>query len=74
MSRPLVRLEQTLPGMDNVCIIFDNYRCYNAHKIGEVTAQHGVTFRLLSSYSPMLNLIEEVFGEIKANIQPDDGA
>jgi hypothetical protein len=40
-------------------------RCHNAQEIEEVTAQHGVTFKLLSPYSPMVNPIEEVFGKIK---------
>jgi transposase len=55
----------------NPCIVMDNCRIHCEQILTPLCNQHGITLKFLPPYSPMLNPIEEVFGDIKRLIRTE---
>ncbi|KAF7690775.1 hypothetical protein CDIK_2644 [Cucumispora dikerogammari] len=54
---------------NNVCLIMDNARIHKTSEIARITSEYGYTYKFLSSYSYMLNPIENSFSKIKASVR-----
>ncbi|KAF7674343.1 hypothetical protein CDIK_4534, partial [Cucumispora dikerogammari] len=54
---------------DNACFILDNARIHKSDEISRITTEYGFSFKFLSSYSYMLNPIENSFSKIKNSVK-----
>lgn len=56
-------------GFINITLVFDNCRIHKEDEIDQVCSFAGWEYVFLPAYSPMLNIIEEVFSQVKGSIK-----